>query len=141
MNRTINFRRAGRCVRARSWAALFIGLGVASASAAAEDLTIHMPGNATFSRKTVRYACDAGGAKIGVPSTPFPVEYINGSGNSLVVVPLSGNSLIFTNAASASGARYVTGAYTWWEAHGSVTLSSDSLAGKAQSVCQPVTNQ
>jgi membrane-bound inhibitor of C-type lysozyme len=104
----------------------------------ATDLTIHLAGTTTLSRKTVQYNCDAAGTKIGVPAGPFPVEYINGGGNSLVVVPISGNSLIFTNVMSGSGARYTAQELTWWEAHGEATLSSDSLAGKSQSTCKVV---
>jgi membrane-bound inhibitor of C-type lysozyme len=104
----------------------------------ATDLLIHQPANATFSRKSVQYSCDASGAKIGVPSGSFPVEYINGGGNSLVVVPIGGHSLIFSNVFSGSGARYVAQQYTWWEAGGGVTLYSDSLAGKMQSTCKRV---
>ncbi len=104
----------------------------------AADLTIHLNGNASVSHKTVQYRCDSAGPKMGAPSGPFPVEYINGGGNSLVVVPVGGNSLIFSNVMSGSGARYVAQQYTWWEAGGKVTLSSDSLAGKSQSTCAPV---
>jgi membrane-bound inhibitor of C-type lysozyme len=66
------------------------------------------------------------------------VEYINGGGNSLAIVPVSGNTLIFSNVIAGSGARYLAGQYTWWESGGSVTLSSDSLAGKMESTCKPV---
>ncbi len=90
-----------------------------------------------MSRKTVQYVCDADGAKLGVPPGRFAVEYINGGGNSLAIVPISGRSLIFANVFSGSGARYTAQQYTWWEAGGNVTLSSDSLAGKAQSTCHP----
>jgi membrane-bound inhibitor of C-type lysozyme len=107
-----------------------------AAAATADDLTIHLAGAATISRKTVQYQCDAAGAKIGVPSGRFNVEYINGGGNSLVVVPVAGNTLIFSNVMSGSGARYTAQTFTWWEAGGSVTLYSDSLAGKSQSVCR-----
>ena len=55
------------------------------------DLTIHQPDSATFDRKTVQYSCDATGRKIGVPGGIFAVEYINGGGNSLVVVPIGSN--------------------------------------------------
>jgi membrane-bound inhibitor of C-type lysozyme len=104
--------------------------------AAAADLTIHLSGNAALTRKTVEYKCDATGAQIGVPATPFTVEYINAGSNSLVIVPISGNTLIFANVSSASGARYTAQTYTWWEAGGQVTLYSDSLAGKSQSTCR-----
>jgi membrane-bound inhibitor of C-type lysozyme len=109
-----------------------------SSTALAEDLTIHLPASASLSRKSVQYQCDAQGAKIGLPSGPFSVEYINGGGNSLAVVPISGNALIFSNVMSASGARYTAQQFTWWEAHGTATLYSDSLAGKSRSACRPV---
>lgn len=104
----------------------------------ASDLTIHLAGAATFTRKTVQYECDGSGTKIGVPSGSFPVEYINGGGNSLVIVPVGGNSLVFANVSSGSGARYVSQQYTWWDAQGKATLYSDSLGGKSQSTCTPV---
>ncbi len=109
-----------------------------AAAGSAADLTIHLPASATFSRKTVHYQCEANSAKIGVPAGPFSVEYINGGGNSLVVVPVSGKTLIFSNVTSGSGARYTAQQYTWWEAGGGVTLSSDSLAGKMETSCKVV---
>jgi len=81
---------------------LSAGLVCCAQTAHATDLTIHLAGTATLSRKTVQYSCDAAGEKIGVPAGPFSVEYINGAGNSLVVVPVAGNSLIFTNVISGS---------------------------------------
>ncbi len=104
----------------------------------ATDLTIHLPDNPSISRQSVEYQCHAKGPEIGVASVPFSVEYINGGGNSLVVVPIFRNALIFSNVASGSGARYTAQQYTWWEAGGSVTLWSDSLAGKMQSTCRRV---
>ncbi|HTF62966.1 MAG TPA: MliC family protein [Edaphobacter sp.] len=114
---------------------IMFGLMLAS-RAFATDLTIHLPGTASVSRKILKYQCDNSGMKIGVPTSPFLVEYINGGGNSLAIVPISGNTLIFSNVVSGSGARYVAGQYTWWESRGSVTLSSDSLAGKRESTCK-----
>jgi membrane-bound inhibitor of C-type lysozyme len=104
----------------------------------ATDLTIHLPNSPEITRKTVTYNCDASGKAIGVPSSQFSVEYINGGGNSLAVVPISGNLLIFSSVTSGSGARYTAQQYTWWEAKGAVTLYSDSLAGKLQSSCHTV---
>ncbi len=117
-------------------------LGLVTVGAAfATDLTIHLPDKVSISRKTVTYQCDSGGPKMGVPSGPFVAEYINGGGNSLAIVPISGNALIFSNVIAGSGARYLAGKFTWWEAGGSVTLSSDSLAGKMQATCKPVKEQ
>jgi membrane-bound inhibitor of C-type lysozyme len=118
------------------WIAL-AALSCGAAVAAASDLTIHLNGSQPVSRKTVQYQCDARATAIGLPATAFPVEYINGAGNSLAVVPVHGNSLIFANVMSGSGARYAAGQYIWWEAGGSVSLYSDSMAGKMQSACHP----
>ncbi|HTZ58326.1 MAG TPA: MliC family protein [Acidobacteriaceae bacterium] len=108
------------------------------AVASASDLTIHLKGTQPLSRKTVQYQCDAKGAGMGLPAGIFAVEYINGDGNSLVVVPVHDSSLILANVISGSGARYAAGPYIWWEAQGSVTFYSDSIAGKTQSACHPV---
>jgi membrane-bound inhibitor of C-type lysozyme len=102
------------------------------------DLAIHLPGTVPFSRQTIRYTCDSVGPQIGVPSGPFDVEYIEGGGNALAILPISGNALIFANVSSASGARYTAQQYTWWEAKGSATLYSDSLTGKLVSSCSRV---
>jgi hypothetical protein len=59
------------------WAKLtkYVGIAVAifvfSNAALSEDLTIHLPANASIARKTVQYQCDAQGQKIGVPSGSF----------------------------------------------------------------------
>lgn len=124
---------AFRGVLSRHLAIAFVLLAPVALKGA--DLLIHLPADASITRKTVRYQCDAKGPEIGVPVGAFPVEYINGGGNSLVVVPISGNSLIFSNVFAGSGARYSAQQYTWWEARGSVTLYSDSLTGKIQSSC------
>jgi membrane-bound inhibitor of C-type lysozyme len=118
---------------------IVLTLGVALAhQASATDLTVHLVGTATLSRKTVQYQCDAAGAKMGLPAKPFPVEYITGAGNSLVVVPVGQASLIFAGVTSGSGARYAAQQYIWWEAGGGVTFSSDSMSGQMSSTCKPV---
>jgi membrane-bound inhibitor of C-type lysozyme len=114
---------------------LAIGLLLWASVGLAADVTIHLADNASISRKSVEYQCDDNGTKIGVPAGPFSVEYINGGGNSLAIVPISGHSLIFSNVIAGSGARYMAQQYTWWEGGGAVTLYSDSLAGKMQSAC------
>jgi hypothetical protein len=54
-------------------AVVLAALGLSNAAPAA-DIMIHLKENASISRKTVRYQCDAQAAKIGLPSGPFPVE-------------------------------------------------------------------
>ena len=124
-------------MRAKWKLMMMAALGCSTAVAGATDLTIHLKGTQPLTRKTVQYQCDAKATAIGLPATAFPVEYINGAGNSLAVVPIHGSSLIFSNVMSGSGARYAAGQYIWWEAGGSVTLYSDSMAGKMQSACHP----
>ena len=114
---------------------LFAAVGVAAAT----NLTIHLQDSAPIQRVIVQFQCDAQGAKMGLPTSPFSVEYINGAGNSLAVLPIRGKSLIFANVIAGSGARYAAGEYIWWEEAGrTVSLSSDSLAGKMRSECHRV---
>jgi membrane-bound inhibitor of C-type lysozyme len=117
------------------------GLAVLSWSVvgSASDLTIHLNGSEPISRKTVRYQCDAQGSKMGLPAEVFSVEYVNGGGNSLAIVPVGGHSLIFANVMSGSGARYAALQDIWWDAGGrGVTFSSDSIAGNLTSECHRV---
>ncbi len=116
---------------------LYVAVAFVS-SAFASDLTISLPGAVSISRKSVEYRCDAAGTKVGLPAGSFSVEYINAGGNSLAVVPIAGNNLIFSSVFVGSGARYTAQTYTWWEAAGGVTVYSDSLAGKMQSSCRRV---
>ena len=109
-----------------------------SALAGASDLTLHLNGTATFSRTTVKYQCDANAAELHLSPGVFTVEYINGGGNSLAIVPVGADSMILANVIAGSGARYVAKEFTWWESGGGVTFSSDSLAGKASSSCHRV---
>jgi membrane-bound inhibitor of C-type lysozyme len=114
---------------------LLAGGGLRAAFAA--DITIHLAGDGEISQKAVQYECDATGVKLGLPQGPFSVKYINGAGNSLAVVPVSGESLIFANVVSGSGARYMARQFTWWEGR-AITFSTDDLSGKAQSICHRV---
>lgn len=116
-----------------------MGILFASTFAGATDLTLHLKGSQPVSRATVQYECDAEGAKMGLPAGPFSVEYLNGAGNSLAVLPVNGQSLVFANVLSGSGARYAARQYIWWDAAGrSVSFSSDSLAGKMRSECHRI---
>jgi membrane-bound inhibitor of C-type lysozyme len=110
-----------------------------TATAAENELTIKLTGSGSFARKTVTFECDQNGAAMGLPSGRFPVEYLNGPGNSLAVLPINGRSLIFANVLSASGARYAADKYIWWDAGSrGVTLSSDAVDGTKQASCKSV---
>ncbi|MEO8727543.1 MAG: MliC family protein [Acidobacteriaceae bacterium] len=125
------------------WKQILIGsMMLSSAVFAATDLTIHLNGSQPISRSTRQYQCDAQGAKMGLPAGSFSVEYINGGGNSLAVLPIHGSSLIFANVSSGSGARYAASQYIWWEEAGrTVSLSSDSIARKMRSECRRADSQ
>jgi membrane-bound inhibitor of C-type lysozyme len=109
-----------------------------TAMAGATELRVHLNGSQPLTRTTVQYQCDAHAPALGAPAAAFPVEYINGAGNSLAIIPMHDSSLVFANVASGSGARYAAGPYIWWEAAGTVTLYSDSIAGKMQTACHRV---
>ena len=117
-----------------------LGLAVAllSSVAGASDLTIHLNGDEAVKRVTVKYQCDAQGTKIGLPSGVFSVDYLNGTANHLVVVPVKGSSMIFVTVPSGSGAKYAANQFTWWEAGGGTTFSSDFPGPKASSSCRTV---
>jgi membrane-bound inhibitor of C-type lysozyme len=124
------------------WCGL-LSLGAISSNprAIASDLTIHMADSSSYTHKAAKYQCDSTGVELGLPAGPFTVEYINGGGNSLAVLPIANQSLIFAGVDSGSGARYAAQQYIWWEAAGrSISLTSDSLDGKKQSFCQHVKN-
>ena len=124
-----------------TWRLVLIGVSVLACGryAKATDLTIHLSGSQPISRNTVRVQCDAQGVKMGLPAGAFLVEYLNGGGNSLAIVPVGGDSLVFANVISGSGARYAAKEFIWWDAAGrGITFSSDSLAGKMSSACHRV---
>jgi membrane-bound inhibitor of C-type lysozyme len=101
------------------------------------DLHITLDGAGPITRKVAHFACDKNGAGLGLPAGVFQVEYINGAGNSLAVLPIGGRRLIFANILSGSGARYAADRYTWSD--GGIRgafLASDSLAGHAQTLCR-----
>ena len=65
-----------------------VGMMLCGAVAGASDLRIHLNGNGTVERKTVKYQCDAQGAKMGLPAGVFAVEYLNGAGRCFSVEEL-----------------------------------------------------
>lgn len=120
-------------------AVIFMGVLLPACTMEATDMTIHLTGSQPVKRSVIRYQCDAQGVKMGLPAGEFRVEYINGAGNSLAILPVNGSSLIFANVISGSGARYAASQYIWWDAAGrSTTFSSYSLEGKIESTCHRV---
>jgi membrane-bound inhibitor of C-type lysozyme len=115
------------------------GLVSCNAFAGASDLPIHLKGSGAIERKMVKFQCNAAGAKMGLPGGVFSVEYLNGAGNHLAVVPVKGNSMVFVTVPSGSGAKYAAEEFTWWDAGGrGTTFSSDFPGPKASSECHVV---
>lgn len=97
------------------------GTGAASANAIL-SVPVTLGPKGTIS--TVRHSCSDG--------TDLSVQYINGAANSLALIPLKGEDLIFVNVVAGSGARYVSGARTWWTKGDKATLSDET--GKAKPI-------
>lgn len=108
-----------------------------AALVSATDLTIHLKGPQSISRKRVLYQCDDRGVGMGLPTSPFWVEYINAGNNSLAVLPIGQSSQIFVQVPSASGVRYASGQLIWWDAR-NTTLTSEALSGTKQSSCKTI---
>ncbi len=84
------------------------------------QLVLTLEGNAQ--RDVVTYSCDG-------HDEPLTVEYINAHPIFLAIVPVEGESLIFVNVVSASGARYASGQYVWWTRGNDAELH-DEMAGE-----------
>lgn len=97
--------------------AVLAGLAMAGASPAFADVSIGIgltiTGDAEI--KNATYDCgDAG---------KLAVQYVNASPNFLAVVPVKDQKLLFVNTISASGAKYESGQYIWWNKGADATLS------------------
>ena len=75
-----------------TWMGAVLSLGAWQVRAA--DLTISLMGSDPITRHTVKFQCDGQAGALGLPAGVFPVEYVNGNGNSLAVLPIKGHSLI-----------------------------------------------
>jgi len=107
-------------------ATLVLAAGAASAQDAPESsaapsapgvsatVTLNLDTAGDIERRTVIYQCDNGEG--------FRVHYINAAPNFLAILPVEGESHLFVTALSASGARYVSGPYEWWNDGDEATL-------------------
>lgn len=107
-----------------------------AASVCAADIVISLPGNTKVERHTAQYQCDAAAVKLGLPASPFTVEYINALPIALAVLPLNGKPLVFANVMSGSGARYAADRYVWWDTGSRGTRFS--APGEDQGSCHTV---
>lgn len=77
-------------------------------------LTLTLDATSDIERRTVVYQCDNGDG--------FRIQYVNAAPNFLAIVPVEGETHIFATTISASGARYVSGPYEWWDTGDEATL-------------------
>lgn len=97
----------------------------------AAELTLDVTGAEKAERMKVRYRC-AG-------MDPFEVEYVNAGPNTLAIVPVEGERLVFVTVMSGSGARYASGPWIWWTKGDTASLSSEMDGADAKPVeCEEV---
>lgn len=80
-------------------------LVAATGAAMASTVTLELPGDAPVERAAISYKCGDQTVK---------ADYINTAGNSLAVLTLGGETVVFVNVLSGSGARYAGQQYVWW---------------------------
>lgn len=68
----------------------------------------------------------------------FPVTYLNAGATSLAVLSVEGQTLVFTNVISASGAKYVADRFVWWSKGAEAFFSEDRKDVTAQLLCKEV---
>lgn len=94
--------------------------------AASAQAVVSIPLNIgpTDSVSSQTYACGE--------TAPFAVQYVNAGANALALLPIDGEDRIFVNVVSASGAKYVSGAYVWWTKGDTATLENEMAQGSLQ---------
>lgn len=97
---------------------VFASAGAASAEA---TLSISLKSGTSDNVQSQNYSCGKGES--------FPVQYVNTGANSLAIVSIDGEDRIFVNVVSASGAKYVSGAYVWWTKGDTATLENEMEEG------------
>ena len=58
----------------------------------------------------------------GEGTEPLTVKYINAQPNFFAIVPIEGEDVVMVNVVSASGAKYVSGVWEWWNKGSDGTL-------------------
>lgn len=79
------------------------------------SITLGLSLSGDLERKLVAYDCGA--------ETRLAVEYLNAAPDFLALIPIDGAPRIFVNTISASGAKYESGPYVWWNKGNDATLS------------------
>ncbi|MET0330637.1 MAG: MliC family protein, partial [Dyella sp.] len=93
--------------------------------------TVAFPQSQIAHQQTVHYQCHG--------SRPLTVNYINTTdGDALAYLEVEGKPHIFVTTLSGSGAKYVSGVYTWWNKgdQGTLWTSPDPKAPPALADCK-----
>lgn len=98
-----------------------IALTVATATGAAA-LSLSLPLGEGANIATQSYQCG---------DAAMTVHYVNDGRNSLALVPVEGETVVFVNTVAASGAKYVSGSNSWWSNGDSVTFEDELVEGSA----------
>jgi membrane-bound inhibitor of C-type lysozyme len=94
---------------------LALALVGGSPALAAVDLNVGINLTGDVQIVTTVYGCGEG-------TEPLTVKYINAAPNFFAIVPIEGQDVVFVNVVSASGAKYVSGVYEWWNKGADVSL-------------------
>jgi membrane-bound inhibitor of C-type lysozyme len=95
--------------------ALALALAGASPALAAVDLNVGINLTGDVQIVTAIYGC-------GVGTEPLTVKYVNAAPNFFAIVPIEGEDVVMVNVISASGAKYVSGRFEWWNKGVDVSL-------------------
>ena len=86
---------------------------------AAVDLNVGINLSGDVQIVTAIYGCGEGAPEL-------TVKYINAAPNFFAIVPVDGQDVVFVNVVSASGAKYVSGVYEWWNKGADASLHNVS---------------
>lgn len=110
-------------MKPNAWIIPFCMAIVAPPAFAQASLSVVLDLDAESSVMTASYTCDNGDG--------FAVQYVNTGPNSLALIPIDGQDVVFVNVVSGSGARYVSGPYEWWTKGDAATLTNQFEAASA----------
>ena len=84
-----------------------LSIALASPALAAVDLNVGINLSGDVQIVTTLYGC-------GDAQPELTVRYINAQPNFFAIIPIEGEDVVFVNVISASGAKYVSGVWEWW---------------------------
>ena len=90
-------------------------LALASPAIAAVGLDVGITLTGDVQIQTIVYGC-------GEALPELTVKYVNAVPNFLAIIPIEGVDHLFVNVISASGAKYVSGEFEWWNKGSDATL-------------------